>query len=145
MIIAERKFVVNASQHRLWEILLKAVLGSMPFERMQVKSEKKVQALLKAKAWFISLPMDVEIEIMNISPPDLLVSTLKGKGMKGIVWLRQRSNFMLKQISEEQTEVSCTVEDDGMAIILKLFMSGQVKAFTAEAFDKIEKLLQQWA
>jgi len=145
MIIAERKFSINSSQQRIWDLLLKAVLSSMPFERMQVQSEKNVRALLKAKAWFISLPMDVEIEIVGISPPESLVSVLKAKGMKGIIWLKQSSNFTLRPINESQTEVACTVEDGGMATILRMFMSGQVKAFTNDALNKVEERLKQWA
>ena len=145
MIIAEKKFVINSSQQRIWELLLKAVLRFMPFEKMRPLTEKSVRALLKVKMGFISMPMDVEVEVTEASPPEFMITMLRSKAMGGIVWINQKATFTLTPISEDKTEVACQIADDGMGIIVKLFLLWRVKTVSQEAFNGLEERLRQWA
>jgi len=145
MVIAEKAFIISSSQQRIWEILMKAVLRFMPLERMKPQSEKSVRALLRVKMGLISLPLDVEVEIVDASPPTLLVTTLRAKGMGGVIWLNQRSTFTLTSISEGKTEVACKIAEEGMAILLRVFFLKGIKDFAGDAFSKLEERLRQWA
>jgi carbon monoxide dehydrogenase subunit G len=145
MIIAEKKFIISSSQQRIWELLLKAVLRFMPFEKMRPLTEKSVRALLKVKMGFISMPMDVEVEVTQTSPPESMITMLRSKAMGGIVWINQKATFTLTPISEDKTEVACQIADDGMGIIVRLFLLWRVKTVSQEAFDGLEERLRQWA
>lgn len=145
MIIAEKKFVINSSQQRIWELLLKAVLRFMPFEKMRPLTEKSVRALLKVKMGFISMPMDVEVEVTEASPPESMITMLRSKAMGGIVWINQKATFTLTPVDEGKTEVSSKIEDDGMGIIVRLFLLWRVKTVSQEAFNGLEERLSQWA
>lgn len=144
MILAERKFVINSSQQRIWELLLKSVLRFMPFERMRPQSEKSVRALLRVGVGFISLPMDVEVEVVNTSPPESMVTVLKSKGMGGIVWINQRATFTLTPVSEGKTEVACKIEEDGMGIMVRLFLLWRVRTVAQDAFKGLNARLKRW-
>lgn len=145
MIIAEKEFIISSSQQRIWELLLKAVLRFMPFERMRPLTEKSVRALLKVKMGFISMPMDVEVEVTQTSPPESMITMLRSKAMGGIVWINQKATFNLESVGEDKTRVSCKIEDDGMGIIVRLFLLWRVKAISREAFTALEERLSQWA
>ncbi len=145
MIIAERKFVIDSSQQRIWALLLKSVLRFMPFERMRPLSESSVSALLRVKMGFISLPMAVEVEITDASPPERMVTVLKSKGMGGMVWLRQRATFSLALVGEGKTEVTCKIAEEGMGILVRMFLLPRVKTFARESFNGLEERLRRWA
>ena len=145
MVIAEKKFTIDTSRERIWSLILKAVLRFMPFERMEVLSEKNFRALLRIKMGFISLPMKVDIEIADISAPEFLVTVIKAKGMRGMVWLNQKSTFKLRKIGEDKTEIACELEEEGMAPLLRMFFLPKVKSFAEDAFKSFEERLRQWA
>ncbi len=145
MLIAERTFVIDANRERIWELLLRATLRLMPFERCNIRSETAFSALLRMKVAFVSLPMDVDMNIVNIVPPETLNTELKAKGMGGLVWINQKSTFALKSVGEGKTEVKATIVAEGMAPILKLFFIPLVKKFAADSFKNLEERLRQWA
>ena len=145
MLIAERKFVVEATRERIWELLLRATLRLMPFERCNIRSETAFSALLRMKVAFISMPMDVDMNIVDIVPPETLNTELKAKGMGGLVWINQKSTFALKTVGGNKTEVTATIVAEGMAPILKFFFVPMVKKFAGESFKNLEGRLKQWA
>jgi carbon monoxide dehydrogenase subunit G len=145
MIMAERKFVIGSPRQRIWELLLKAALMCMPLERLVPQSATKIQALLRVKMGFISLPMDVEVEIVNMSPPVSMEIVIKAKGVRGIIWLNQRATFILTPISEGETEIACKLAEEGMATLLRLFLLPTVKSFARDTFNNLEERLKKWA
>ena len=145
MVISERKFTIDASRERIWSLILKAVLRFMPFERMEILSEKNFRALLRIKMGFISLPMKVNIEIADISAPESLVTLIKAKGMRDMVWLNQKSTFKLTKIGEGKTEIACELEEEGMASLLRMLFLPKVRSFAGDAFKSFEERLRQWA
>ena len=144
MIIAERIFVIDSSREKIWELILKAVLRFMPFERIDIRSEKIISALLRMKIWFISVPMNVEIEIAEMSPPESMVTILRTKGILGMVWLNQKATFRLATIGTGETEVACRTVDEGMSSLLRMFLLRKVKSFAEEALENLENLLRKW-
>jgi len=144
MIIGERKFIIYASRQRIWELLLRATLRLMPFERCNIHSQTEFSALLRTKMAFVSLPMQVEINIVDIVPPESLGTILKAKGMGGIVWINQKSTFTLTPIDEGKTEVDCKIVAEGMASLLRMFFLPKVKSFAGDAFKNLEERLRQW-
>ena len=144
MLIAERTFVIDATRERIWELLLRATLRLMPFERCNIRSETAFSALLRMKVAFVSLPMDVDMNIVDIVPPETLNTELKAKGMGGMVWINQKSTFALKAVGESKTEVTAIIVAEGMAHILKIFFVPMVKKFAAASFKNLEELLRSF-
>jgi carbon monoxide dehydrogenase subunit G len=145
MIIAESSFTIDSSQQRIWELLLKSVLRFMPFERIKPLSEKSVTALLKVRMGFISLPMNVMVEIVEATPPQLMVTVLEARGMGGIIWLKQRATFTLTSADDEKTEVGCKIALEGMGIMVRIFLMRLVKTFARDSFQGLEDRLRKWA
>lgn len=145
MMIAEREFIIDSSRERIWALISKAVLRLMPFERMQIRSEKNFHAVLRMKMGIITLPVNVEIELVDICAPESLVTTLKAKGMWGMFWLNQKSTFTLTAIGEDKTDVVCKIVDEGMAVLLRILLLWKVKYFAEDAFKNLEERLRQWA
>ena len=144
MVIAERTFLIDSSRERIWSLILKAVLRLMPFERMEVLSEKKFHALLRIKMGFISLPMNATIEIEDIRTPEFLVTVIKAKGMRNMVWLNMKSTFKLAEVGESKTRIVCELEEEGIAPLLRMFFLPMVKSFSGNAFKSFEERLRQW-
>ena len=145
MIIAEAKFIVNTSRERIWQLLLKAMMNCVSFERMQLIDARNFQGQLTMKMGFISLPMDVKLELADLSPLEFLVTLLKAKSLLGIIWLNQRATFTLLAVDKGKTEVSCQVAEEGMATLLRMFFLWKVKSFASLVLKGVEDRLRQWA
>ncbi len=145
MLIAERKFVIDADRERVWELLLRATLRLMPFERCNIRSQTEFSALLRMKVAFISLPMQVEMNMVDIVPPEKMNTILTSKGMGGIIWINQRSTFTLTSAGEGKTEVNAKIVAEGMTPLLRIFALPMVKSFARDAFKNLEERLKQWA
>jgi len=143
--IGERKFVIDAPQERIWDLLLRATLRLLPFERCKIQSDTEFSAVLKMKVAFITLPMQVEMKLVDIVPPETMNTLLKAKGMGGIAWINQRSTFKLTSIDEGKTEVEAKIVAEGMAPILRAFFLPMVKSFAGDSFKNLEERLKQWA
>jgi carbon monoxide dehydrogenase subunit G len=143
--IGERKFVVEAPQQRIWDILLRATMRLLPFERCNIQSDTEFSAILKMKVAFIKLPMNVEMKLVEIVPPEKMNTVLKAKGMGGLAWINQRSTFKLTPIDEGKTEVYAKIFAESMAPILRMFFLPIVKNFARDSFKSLEERLKQWA
>lgn len=144
MLIAERKFVIDAPVERIWDLLLRTTLRLMPFEQMNIHSQNSFSGLLRMKMAFISVPMKVEMELLDIVPPLKMNTKLKAKGMGGIAWINQKSTFSLKSVGENKTEVDAKIIAEGMAPVVRILLP-KVKSFARDAFKNLEERLRQWA
>ncbi|MDP2932230.1 MAG: SRPBCC domain-containing protein [Chloroflexota bacterium] len=145
ILIAERKFVVEATPQRIWDLLLRATLRLMPFEKCYIESDTEFNAVLKLGMAFIKVPMQVNIKIVDMTPPQTMITALKAKGMGGLAWINQKSTFVLTQAGENKTEVLCRLEAEEMAPLLRLFFIPRVKSFAGDAYKNLEERLKQWA
>lgn len=144
MILADKKFVIAGSRERIWGLLLKSVLRSMSFERMKPLSESSVSALLQVKLGFLSLPMQVRVEVQEASAPEHMVAVIDSKGMGGIIWVKQKATFTLRPANDGNTEVSCNIADDGMGFVVRALLLWRLKSVARATFNGIEELLTQW-
>jgi len=145
MLIGERKFIIDAPRQRIWDLLLRATMRLLPFERCNIRSQTEFNAILKMKVGPVTLPMQVEMEIVDIVPPESMDTMLKAKGMGGIAWINQKSTFKLKAIGEDKTEVEAKIFAEGMSPLLKWFFLPMVKSFAADSYKLLEERLKQWA
>ncbi len=145
MLIGERKFIIDASRQRIWDLLLRATMRLLPFERCNIRSQTEFSAVLKMKVGPITLPMQVEMEIVDIVPPESMDTMLKAKGMGGIAWINQKSTFKLTAIDEGKTEVEAKIFAEGMSPLLKWFFLPMVRSFAADSYKFLEERLRQWA
>ncbi len=144
MIIADTKFVINSSRERIWECLIMALMRCIPFERMEFADERSFSALLKIRIGFIALPMQVKMDIVDIIEPETIVTTLKARGMRGMVWLNQKATFKLTAIDKAKTEVAGKLVAEGMATILRIFLLWRVKSFASDSLVSVKGLLKEW-
>lgn len=145
ILIGERKFVIDATRQRIWDLLLRATLRLMPFEKCYIESDTEFSAVLKMKMAFITMPMQMHIKIVDMAPPQTMVTALKAKGMGGLAWINQKSTFTLTQVDENKTEVTCRIEAEDMALLLRWFFLPKVKSFAQDAYKGLEERLKQWA
>ena len=137
MDIAEREFVIDGSQQRVWELLLKAALRFVPLERMKPINERCIEALLRVKIGLFSFPVNVRIEIAEVVPPEILVTVFKATGIRGFIRLDQRSTFTLVPKGEDKTQVQCKIAEEGMSTLLRLFLLWWVRRFARATFDNL--------
>jgi len=144
MIIAERKFTINSSRERIWECVIIALMRCIPFEGMQFADERSFSAILRMKMGFITLPVRVKMEIIDIVKLETLVTTLQARGLGGLVRFNQKATFTLTPVDESKTEISVKMEAEGMAPLLKIFLLWKVKSFASESLDSVGVLLKEW-
>jgi hypothetical protein len=116
----------------------------MSFERMKPLNESSVSALLRVKMGFMSLPMFVNVEVKETSAPEHMVALINSKGMGGIIQIKQKATFTLTQVDEGNTEITCNIDDDGMGILIRVFLLWRIKTVARDTFNRIEELLTQW-
>lgn len=144
MIIAERKFTINSSRERIWECIIKALMRCIPFEGMQFADERSFSAILRMKMGFITLPVRIKMEIIDMVKLESIVTTLQARGLGGLVWFNQKATFTLTTVDESKTEVASKMEAEGMAFLLRTLLLWKVKGFARETLDGLEVLLKQW-
>ncbi len=145
-LIAERKFAVDSSRERLWQLIARVVFSSLSsVERMEIIDENNWQALLKVKLGFITLNMDLKGETIDTTPPEMIGVRLRATGMGGIAKLDQKVTIKLDPLDDARTEVTCRAVAYGMGSLFKLFLLGRARSFATETFDSIEKRLKYLA
>jgi len=144
LIIADRKFTINSPRERIWEYIIMALMRCMSFEGMQFADERSFSAILRMKMGFITLPVRIKMEIIDIVKLESIVTTLQARGLGGLVWFNQKATFTLTTVDESKTEVASKMEAEGMAFLLRTLLLWKVKGFARETLDSLEVLLKQW-
>ena len=93
---------------------------------------------------FITLPVRIKMEIIDMVKLESIVTTLQARGLGGLVWFNQKATFTLTTVDESKTEVASKMEAEGMAFLLKTLLLWKVKGFARETLDGLEVLLKQW-
>ena len=142
-VIAERKFVIEASQERLWQLIGGVIFDSLPsLERMEIVDENNWSALLKVKLGLITLNMKLTGQMVEVIPPERLGVRLSIRGKGGIVRLSQKVNIAFTPIDEAKSEVACKAVAEGVGTFFKIFLLGQARGFAGSIFDKMEDRLK---
>lgn len=145
MITAERKFVINASPERVWELIGEAMFSALKLERINIIDQDSFRARLRVRIGFVDLPLYVEGEFVEASPPRFLAAIVKTRGMKGVIWLNQKLNITLTSIDKSKTEVSAKVMLEEMQILLRLILLRMVKRVAGDMLDSVKECLEQSA
>ncbi|MBN1228035.1 MAG: hypothetical protein JXA79_13670 [Deltaproteobacteria bacterium] len=145
MIINERTFDVNASIQRIWKLLLKALLRCLVLERMKPVSVKLVHALLRVKVGFITFPMNLTVEVIDMMPNDSLVTSITVQAPGKLFCLKQKCTFKLTSHENNRTEITCQMLVEKMGIVKKIFLLPEIRKFSQNTFNNLEDLLKQWA
>ena len=106
---------------------------------------RSFSAILRMKISFITLPMEVDIEIVDIVPSESLSTILRAKGLGGVAWLNQRSAFKLTPVDESRTEIDAEIFSEGMSSLLRVVFMPKVKKIARDSFKSLEERLKQWA
>ena len=145
-VIAERKFVLEATRDRVWNLIGRVVLGNMPgLERIEVIDETNIRGLLKVRVAFVTFPMHLQVKVVEFEPPRLFGVLLSSKSKWGIIGLNQRATFILNSVNTNKTEVVCKSVAEGMGTLFRLIALWRVKSLATETLNSIEERLKQIA
>jgi carbon monoxide dehydrogenase subunit G len=146
VILAQRKFTIDASQERVWNLLGKVIFDSLPgLERIQIKDQDRFSALFTVKLGLITLSMDVNAEIVDISPPQSLAVVLRMKGVGGMFRLNQRVIFALSSVNHGKTAVTSKALGEKLGFLFRIMFMRKAKSFAHDIFRSIEERLEQLA
>jgi len=145
-ILSQRKFTIDASQERVWNLLGKVIFDSLPgLERIQIRDQDRFGALLRVKVGFITLNMDVSGEMVDLSPPQSLAIVLYLKGMWGMFRLNQRVIFALSSVNHGKTAVTSKALGEKLGFLFRIIFMRKAKSFAHDIFRSIEERLKQLA
>ena len=146
VLTAERRFAVEASPERVWDLLGRAIFDSLGgMEKMEVIDENNFRAELRVRAFGIPLTMYLSGEMTDISPPTSLSVKLSSNSKWKVISLTQQINFTLEPAGEGKTNVTCQALAEGLNPLFRWALLGQVKNQARQIFAKIEERLKQWA
>ncbi|MFC1987530.1 SRPBCC domain-containing protein [Chloroflexota bacterium] len=138
----QKQFVIEASHERVWDLVANVILQCLPLEKIDIISESAFNAVLRWKLGFVSLPMNLKGELVDISPPTSLTCMLRVE--VAIMRLAVKVRIVLAPVSQgKKTEVVCTAQDAGTIAILRWVMGRQQQRFAGNTFDSIKKRLEQ--
>lgn len=144
-VFSERKFVLEASQERIWGLLGRVIIDSLEMERFHARDDRNFNALTKVKVAFITITMQVSGTMTDISPPKALSVLLEVKGIGGMIQLNQKTTFTLSARNKDQTEMVCQMSGERIGFPLGIFLMPRVKSFAGEILESIERRLRQIA
>ena len=116
----------------------------IPFEGMQFADERSFSAILRMRMGFLTLPVRIKMEIIDIVKLESIATTLQARGLGGLVWFNQKATFTLTTVDESKTEVASKMEAEGMATFLRIFLLWKVKSFARDSLDSVGVLLKKW-
>lgn len=140
--IAERQFVIDAPQKRVWDLLARAVYQSLPLEKIDIVNERTFFAELRWNLAFVGLRFHLKGEFVDISPPSFLGCMISVK--KGIIQLDLRITFALRAVNRHKTEVVCIVAEDGkLKMLSRWVMRIPQRSFAGNVFNSIKARLER--
>ena len=144
-LLAERKFILEASQGRVWSLLGRVIIDSLEMERFHARDDRNFNALTKVKVAFVAITMQVKGVMVDITPPEALTVLLEVKGLRGIMRLGQKVTFKLGALDKDRTELVCKMVSGEMKPAVTAILTPMVKSFGSEVFENIEKRFRQLA
>ena len=143
-LIVEKRFIIGASQERVWDLLGKAIFYCLPeLEKIKVVSQSTFYATLRFRVAFTWLTLNLKGELADVSPPDFMVSILKVKSKWGIIQLLLKTTFKLRSVDEGRTEVVCRATVEQMGAILGWTLIKKQRSLAVNTLDCIERRLKQ--
>jgi carbon monoxide dehydrogenase subunit G len=144
--LAEREFTIQATQDRVWRLLGKVSLKSLPgMEQMDILDENTFKAILRVKVAFAELRMKVKGEIADVTPPESFAVKLEMVGPGRLFAFKQTVEFAIHAIDTDRISMACRAVAEDMGILFRLALFGQPRHFADATFDAIEKRLKELA
>jgi carbon monoxide dehydrogenase subunit G len=144
--IASRNFVVDASQERVWRLVGKVILSSLPgMEEMEILDENNFRAMLMVKVSFLKLRMRLRGEILEMKPPDALAVNLTLEAPGGLFTMIQEVSVNISFLEQGRAAVSCRTVAENTGILFRVLFLKQARRFAQSTFEAIEKRLQDLA
>ena len=141
--IASRNFVVDASQERVWRLVGKVILSSLPgMEEMEILDENNFKAMLKVKVSFLELRMKLRGEIVEMEAPDALGVKLTVEAPGGLFTMIQKVSVDISSIEQGRAAISCKTVAENMGIFFRVLFLKHARRFAQSTFEAIEKRLQ---
>ena len=144
--IAERNFVVDTSQERVWGLLGPALMNSpIGMEKLEVIDEFHINAEAEIKFAFIPIIAKIKIIFLELEEPRKMVVALNTEALKGLLRLNQRVTIALNPQDKEHTEVKCeALAEKGNPLVFSL-VAGKVRSTAAITLEGIEQTLRRLA
>lgn len=143
VLLAERRFEVEASQDRIWRLIGKVIFSCLPgMEKIEILDENNFQATLRTKVWLIELCMKLKGEMVNISPPQSFVVKLRLESPRGLFKMNQRVEIATESVEMDRTAIACVAMAERMGILFRVLLFGEARRFARSAFHAMEKRLK---
>jgi hypothetical protein len=139
--LVQKQFVIKASQERVWNLLARTVFGVLPLEKMNLVNATTTYAVLRWRLAFVSVPLNIKIELQDVSSPSLFGSKISVN--KSILHLTVRVRLVLRVVNDSETEVTCIALEEGKGTILGRLLRAQQRNFAMNVFDRIRQRLEQ--
>jgi hypothetical protein len=139
--LVQKQFVIKASQERVWNLLARTVFGVLPLEKMNLVNATTTYAVLRWRLAFVSVPLNIKIELQDVSSPSLFGSKISVN--KSILHLTVRVRLVLRVVNDSETEVTCIALEEGKGTILGRLLRAQQRHFAMNIFDRIRQRLEQ--
>jgi len=144
--IAEKDFVVEASQERVWRLIGKVIFSSLPgMEQVEILDENNFRALLRMKVLWVQLSMNLKGQMVDVLPPESFSVRLSLEGPGGLFKTDQRVAFAITRVENNKTAVGCKATIENMGFLPRVMLLGQARRFARSTFEAIEKRLKELA
>ena len=143
MLRAQRKFIVDASPMRIWDLIGEAMFSALKLEGVRVMDASNFSAVIRVRLGPVKMPLSIIGRFIETSLAKSLAATVEARGLAGIIWLNQRLDITLNPLDENKTEINLEVTAEGLGNLVKIFLSWRVKSFINEMLDGIERELRQ--
>ena len=139
--IAERQFVVGATQSRVWDLLAMVTYQQLPLEQVDIVSLDSFRAVLRWGVRSIRFPFYVEGKLTDTSRPNSYGCVILLK--KGPIQVGVKVTMILRALEGNQTEVCCTAMEEGKSTLVGLVLRPLQQNFAQKMFDSIGARLQR--
>ena len=139
-LLARSEYVLQASRQRVWDLLASTIIQCMPVEQMEIVDDSTFHALLKVKIGFVEIPFRLKVRAAEIDPIaslGTLVTVGKGRFQSSL-----KVGYLLAELGEERTAVTCTASEEGSSFLMRLLRAEQRK-FAKRMFDAIRDDLER--
>jgi hypothetical protein len=144
--IAERNFIVEAPQKRVWDLLGPALLNSpIGLERMEVLDENHVRAETRLRFASIPITLHLLVVVLELLEPERMVVALNSKALAGLVCLDQKIVFSLRSKGDHETEVIIESIAERINPLVFWAMAKKAKSMAKTTLEGIEQTLKRLA
>jgi carbon monoxide dehydrogenase subunit G len=142
------KYVVNAAPNKVWDLIGRAIFEGMGsgLTNMKVFDENNFRADLLVKVLgFFPMPMKLQGEVTDMSPPDTMSVKLTMSGLGGFIKSVMAVNFRTTAVGDDKTEVhnwaTLLKLEPAIIVLGSMFI---VKGQAKDIFNGIRKKLDDW-